>query len=271
MTKNMLERLKDLRARTGCGVADCKTALEESKDDLELAVDILRKKGIAKAAKRQDRATAHGLVKVAVNQTQTTGWMLSVCAETDFVVRNNGFQELAEKILETFKQSQATDLVGLLATVMPDGQTVQANLDNLSGVLGEKLALPDCAVLKSSGTVAAYLHGIGRIGVLVAVSQPEQTNLAKTVAMQIAAANPLYLKPEEIPVAELAKEKAVYHEQLLAEGKPEAMLEKIMTGKLQKYYQEVCLLNQEYIKDDTKRMAEVLGNIQVEKFIRFAL
>lgn len=267
----MLEQLKDLRVRTGCGMGDCQAALKESDGDLELAVEILRKKGIAKAAKRADRETRQGVIKLAVSPDHQNGWMISAGAETDFVVKNQSFQDLADKILQTLKSGSAISLDQLFVQTMPDGQTVKDNLDSLSGVLGEKLALTNCAVLKSGGTVAAYLHTSGHIGVLVALDQPGQADLAKDIAMQIAAANPLYVSPADVPAAESAKEKEIYREQLLAEGRPEAMLEKIMAGKLQKYYQEVCLENQEYIKDDKKRVSDILDNVKVERFIRFAL
>jgi len=264
-----MEQLKTLREKTGAGMVDCKKALDESGGDLDKAVEILRKKGIAKAAKRTDREASEGVVMVAVNETQSEGYLLEVNSETDFVSRNDKFQDLAKAILELIKTQKPADLDALLALSL-NGASVKDNLDNLSGTIGEKLGIKGFAVL-TGATVSSYSHLGGRIGVLVVLSETGKAELATDIAMQVAASNPKYLSPEEVLAEEIAKEKEIYREQLLKEGKPEQMIEKIAEGKINKYYSEVCLLKQEFIKDDKKTVENILGGAKIEKFIRYSL
>ena len=151
-----------------------------------------------------------------------------------------------------------------------DGHSVADQISNLSGVIGEKIALGRVAYI-SGATVSAYSHLGGRIGVLVALNQANKKELADDIAMHIAAANPRYLNSSEVEASEIEKEKEIYREQLLKEGKPEAMIENILQGKMKKYYSEVCLLDQEYIKDDKKSVKDVLAGVEVEKFFRYSL
>lgn len=264
-----MELIKQLRAMTGAGMVDCKKALDEADNDLNKAVEILRKKGIAKAAKRTDREANEGVVKVAVNETKTEAYILELNSETDFVARNEKFQALAGAILEVIKDNKPADLDALLALPIVTG-TVKENLDNLSGTIGEKMSLKHFSVV-AGATVAAYSHLGGKIGVLVALDQPRQEELAMDIAMQVAAANPKYLTPSEVAPEELAKEKEIYKEQLLKEGKPATIVDKIVEGKMGKYYSDVCLTEQEYIKDDKKKVKDILGGVNVVKFVRYAL
>jgi elongation factor Ts len=264
-----MELIKKLRERTGAGMVDCQKALKEANNDLDLAVEILRKKGIAKAAKRGDRETNEGVIKVAVNETKTEAYILELNSETDFVSRNEKFQTMADGILENVKKLKPQNMEELMASEM-DGTTVKESLDNLSGTIGEKMEIKDFAVL-SGQTVGAYSHLGGKIGVLVALDQPGKDDLAYELCMQIAAASPKYLIPSEVKAEDLEKEKEIYKEQLAKEGKPAEMLEKIVLGKMGKYYSEVCLLEQEYIKDDKKKVKDILGGVNVLKFIRFTL
>jgi elongation factor Ts len=264
-----MELIKKLREMTGAGMVDCQKALVEAANDLDKAVEILRKKGIAKAARRIDREANEGIVKVAVNGDQTEAYILEVNSETDFVSRNEKFQALAEEILNIVKTVKPADLAALLAAPM-SGSTVKENLDNLSGTIGEKMDVKRFAILPGA-TVAAYSHLGGRMGVLVALDQAGKAELAAEVAMQVAASNPKYLVPAEVDAAEMAKEKEIYKAQLLKEGKPEAMVEKIVEGKMGKYYSEVCLVEQEFIKDDKKKVKDILGGVNVLKFIRYSL
>jgi len=265
-----MEKLKLLRDKVGAGMVDCKKALEEAGGDIDKAVEILRKKGIAKAAKRSEREAGEGVVRVALSGDAKTGYVVQINAETDFVVRNEKFQEFAEKIMGLIMEKQPKDLAELMALDI-NGGTVKENLDSLSGVIGEKLDIKKYDMLKSAGTVAAYSHLAGRIGVLVSLDKEGQSDIAYDVAMQIAAANPKYIRPEDVAIDELNKEKEIYREQLIKEGKPESMIEKIMVGKLAKFYEEVCLIKQEYIKDDSKKIEDILGGVRVEKFIRVSL
>jgi elongation factor Ts len=268
--KNMLELIKELREKTGAGMTACKKALDETGGDMEKAVEYLRKQGIAKAAKRGDRETSEGIIKLAVSSDNKEAYIMKLVSETDFVARNEKFLTLADQVLELIKDKKPADL-GELHSLAMDGVTVKEVIDNLSGTIGEKMAVKDFAVLKSEGTVAAYSHLGGKIGVLVSLDKSEHEELAVDMAMQIAAANPRYLSPDEVPAGETDKEKEIYKEQLIKEGKPENIIEKIMEGKINKYFEEVCLLNQEYIKDDKKKVKDILGNVKVEKFVRYSL
>jgi len=264
-----MEQIKELRERTGAGMVDCKKALDETGGDLEKAIEVLRKKGIAKAAKRSEREASEGVIKVAINEAKNEGFLVELNAETDFVARNDKFQGLADAILSVTQKNKVNSTEELLKMEL-DGSTVEEQISNLSGVIGEKLALGRVAYV-TGATVTAYSHLGGRIGVLVALNQADKSDLATDVAMHIAAANPRYLNSSEVEASELEKEKEIYREQLLKEGKPEAMIENIMQGKVKKYYSEVCLLDQEYIKDDKKSVKEILAGVEIEKFVRYSL
>ncbi|MFH0955955.1 MAG: translation elongation factor Ts [Candidatus Falkowbacteria bacterium] len=267
---NIMENIKILRDKTGAGVVDCKKALDESGGDINKAVEILREKGIVKAAKRSDREANEGIIKVAINQDSKIGYMVEINAETDFVVRSEKFQEFVEKVMQLIREKQPKNLVELMSLNI-DASTVKENLDSLSGVIGEKLDIKRYGILTSAGTVAVYSHMGGRIGVLVALDKEGQSDIAYDVAMQIAAANPRYIRPEDVSADEINKEKEIYTAQLLKEGKPENMIDKITQGKLAKFYEEVCLLKQEYIKDDSKKVEYILRDVRVERFLRYSL
>ncbi len=264
-----MELIKQLREMTGAGMVDCKKALDEAANDLQKAVEILRKKGIAKAAKRTDRETNEGVVKVALNDNHTAAYILSLTSETDFVARNDKFQTFADNVLQVAMKNKATSLEALLSMPLEKG-TVKEDLDNLSGTIGEKMEIADFGCLEGA-SVAAYSHLGGKIGVIVALDQTAKEELATDVAMQVAAANPKYLYSSEVNPEELEKEKDIYREQLLKEGKPAEMVEKILTGKMAKYYSEVCLFEQEYIKDDKKKIKDILGDTKILSFLRFSL
>lgn len=279
-----MENIKILRDKTGAGLVDCKKALDEASGDLNQAVEILRKKGLAKAAKRSDRETREGVILVDINKEGNEGYILEMNSETDFVARNEQFRGLADlalKIVETKKPKSKEELlqikisdylVGLSgSTPLNIEETIGERLAALSGIIGEKLDIKCFNVLSSSGTVACYSHAGGKIGVLVALDRENQGDLAYDLAMQIAAANPKYIYPEDVPADEIEREKGIYQAQLLKEGKPENMIDKIMPGKLAKFYEEVCLVKQEYIKDDGKKVEDILNGVKVERFIRYSL
>jgi elongation factor Ts len=264
-----MEQIKILREKTGAGMVECKKALDESGGDIEKAVEILRKKGIAKASKRTDREAKEGVIKIGVNEDSSEGYILEVNSETDFVSRNEKFQGLADAIMAAVKVNKPADLETLMNLALDNG-TVKETLDNLSGTIGEKLEVKRFDIL-SGATVSAYSHLGGKIGVLVVLDASDKKELGVDVAMQIAAANPKYLIPEEVPAEELEKEKGIYREQLLKEGKPESIIEKISEGKINKYFSDVCLMKQEFIKDDKRTVENVLGGVKVVKFIRYSL
>lgn len=264
-----MENIKQLREMTGAGMVDCKKALDEAGGDLDKAVEILRKKGIAKAAKRTDREANEGIIVVGVNSDASEGYMVEINSETDFVSRSDKFQEFAKQVLELVKTSKPADLESLLALSL-GVSTVKESLENLSGVIGEKLEIKRFSIV-NGGTVAAYSHLGGRMGVLVVLDQAGKEDIAMDIAMQVAAANPKYLVPAEVTAEELEKEKEIARELLLKEGKPAEMVEKIITGKMSKYYSDVCLTEQEYIKDDKKKVKDILGGANIVKFVRFSL
>lgn len=266
-----LDLIKQLREKSGAGMADCKNALTEAEGDVEKAMDILRKKGISKAAKRSDRETTEGLVKVATNEENNEGYIFEINAETDFVVLSEQFQNFAERLIELVKAARPANREELLAIALEEGGTIAEALENLSSVVGEKLEIKKYEILTSGGSVAGYIHGAGRIGVLVAIDKPNTPELAREIAMQVAATNPKYVTPEEVTAEEVAKEKEIYAEQLSKEGKPAEMIEKILAGKINKFYEEICLVKQEFIKDESKKIADILGGTKVERFVRFSL
>lgn len=262
--------ISELREKTGAGIVDCKKALEESGGDIEKAAEILRKKGIAKAAKRSDREASEGVIKVSVNDEGNEGYIIEVNAETDFVARNEKFQNFADQVLTIVKSKKIASRDELLGAQM-DGGTVKENLDNLISVIGEKLDIKGADIVSSSGTVVAYSHMGGRIGVLVALNQPGKSELGTDIAMQIASMHPKYITRDEVPAEEILKEKEIYREQLKKEGKPENMIDKILEGKINKYFEIVSLVDQEFIKDDKKKVKNILGEVKVEKFIAYNL
>ena len=254
---------------TGAGMVDCQKALKEAGNDIEMAIDILRKKGIAKAANRTDRDTNEGVVKVGVSEAKTEAYIFELNSETDFVSRNDKFQAFAESVMDLIKAQKPTTLEELLGLKLAIG-SVQEDLHSLSGTIGEKMTIKRYEML-SGASVAAYSHLGGKMGVLVALDQADKTELAADMAMQVAAANPKYILPSEVDPAEMEREKEIYKEQLAKEGKPEAMIEKILEGKAGKYYSEVCLTEQEYVKDDKKKVKDILGGASILKFVRFSL
>ncbi len=265
-----MDTIKKLREQSGAGIIDCKAALLEANGDLNVALEILRKKGIAKAGKRADHAANQGVIKAWVDPEQQWGCLLELRTETDFVARNDKFQQLAEDILEVAVNNKVQDLGSLLALTI-HGQIIQEVVENWSGVMGEKIVLSNYATLSSQGTVASYLHGGGTIGVLVAINKPSASELAKDLAMQIAATNPKYLTPEEIPASEIEKEKEIYREQLKQEGKPAEIIDKIIENKLSHYFTEVCLVKQEFIKDEQQTIEKLLAGAIIEGYYRFQL
>lgn len=264
-----MEMIKQLREMTGAGMVDCKKALDESGNDLQKAVEILRKKGIAKAAKRTDRETNEGVVKMGVNEAGDEGYIFELTSETDFVSRNEKFQSFAEDAMKLALSARPETVEAFLALPMADS-TIKESLEILSGTIGEKMEIRRFGRLQGS-TLAAYSHLGGKLGVLIALDQAGKAELAAELAMQIAAANPKYIESSQVDASELAKEREIYREQLLKEGKPEAMVDKILEGKVSKYYGEVCLIEQEYIKDDKKKIKDILGDVKVLGFFRFSL
>jgi elongation factor Ts len=276
--------VKDLRQKTGAGMMDCKKALTEVGGNLEDAVDWLRKQGLAAAAKKAGRVAAEGLVAVCVDGAR--GAVVEVNAETDFVARNEDFQSLARNIA-TVALTADGDAVGDAA--YPDGGTVSSAVTGLVARIGENMSLRRTAtVAVGSGVVASYIHGavspgLGRIGVLIGLEsdgdQAKLQELGHRIAMHVAAANPQWVSRDDVDAAALDREREVLAEQARASGKPEEIVEKMVEGRLRKYYEEVVLLDQVFVVDGETRISKVLKNaaeeigapVALTGFERFAL
>ena len=277
--------VKDLREKTGAGMMDCKAALEETKGDMEAAVDTLRKKGLAKAAKKSGRVAAEGLIAVKVAGPK--GVLVEVNSETDFVARNDKFQGLVKMIADV-----ALD-VGSDVEAIKRGKvgsiTVEHALADAVATIGENMTLRRAASLAvGKGAIGSYTHnavtdGLGKIGVLVGLESPgkadELTALGRLIAMHVAASNPMAVDPAGLDPAVVEREKNVLADKFRQQGKPENMIAKIVESGLKTFYKEVCLIDQPYVHDDKKTVAQALkeaegkvgGPIKVTGFVRFAV
>ena len=241
--------VKELREKTGAGMMDCKKALTETDGDMDKAIDYLREKGIAKAAKKADRIAAEGLVHVEINGNEAA--IVEINSETDFVARNEGFQNLVKEIANQVLATKAESVEALMETKFEDGKTVDEKMKEAISTIGEKLSIRRFAVRTKSDNDAfgAYLHMGGRIGVLTVVEGSTDEEAAKDVAMHIAAINPKYVSSEQVKEEEINHEREVLKQQALNEGKPENIVEKMVEGRLRKYLQEICAVDQNFVKD----------------------
>jgi elongation factor Ts len=279
--------VKELREKTGAGMMDCKRALGDSAGDIEAAIDWLRKKGLATAAKKAGRIAAEGLVGVAARGH--AGAVVEVNSETDFVSRNKAFQEFVQAVCELAVGGDGA-LESLVRRPFPGShRTVEEELGQLVSTIGENLVLRRVQRLAvAEGVVSTYVHnalgvGVGKIGVLVALASNAEADrlasLGKQLAMHVAAANPLYLDIGSVPASALDRERDVLREQARTTGKPEAIVERMVDGRLRKFYEEVVLLEQTFVVDGESRVAKVVDDaakaigspIRVAGFARFAL
>lgn len=252
-----------LRQLTGAGMMDCKKALTEANGDMDAAIDYLRKKGQKVSAARSDREASEGAVFVKTNQDETSGVVLSLNCETDFVAKNEDFRSLGESIIEVANKSGVSAKEELLDQEL-NGQKIQDVLTDYIGKIGEKIEIGRFEKVTGE-QVVSYIHGANRIGVLVAlkgVNGAEVTEVGKDVAMQIAAMRPIAVDKDGVDEATVAREIEIGKEQARAEGKPEEMLEKIASGKLNKFYKDNTLLNQEFVKDPSLTIAKLLDKTQ---------
>ena len=232
--------VKELRISTGAGMMDCKKALVEADGDVAKATDILREKGLSQAAKKASRVAAEGAVMSSISEDGKVGVIVEVNCETDFVGHNENFQSLASSIAKQIVDVNPADVEALLASSL-DGKTVKEVVTEAVANMGENINIRRFVRYESAeGQVYSYIHGGGKIGVLVEVKGGD-AELGKDLAMQVAAANPAYLERSEVPGAELDHEKEVLREQARNEGKPEDIIEKMVIGRINKYYKEVCL------------------------------
>jgi len=279
--------VKQLRDKTGAGMMDCKKALEATNGDMEAAIDVLRKAGVAKAEKRAGRAAAEGLVVSAITPAGDCGALVEVNCETDFVARNDDFRAFVKDVATLAVDKSAADVEALRALSFGAQGTVNDTLVALIAKIGENMLVRRCVVysVDGNGIVAAYVHHGDKVGVLVEVActKPETVGTdgfreaVRDVALQIAAHSPGYIRSNEIPAALLERERDIYRAQV--QNKPAHVVDKIVEGKLSKYYGEVCLLDQEFVKDREltvnqylgKRGREISDTIEIKQFTRFAV
>jgi elongation factor Ts len=276
--------VKDLRERTGAGMMDCKKALNECEGDVEKAIEHLREKGLAAAAKKAGRVASEGLVKTFVSEDKKEASIVEVNCETDFVSVNESFVEFVDNVAKQAASTSAADIDAFVEEkyIADPAITIKEALTNMIAKLGENMNVRRFKRFTvENGVIESYIHGGGRIGVLVKVECGKADDvlavIAKDVAMQVAATNPLFLNKDAVDTDTLEKEKEIYRVQALNEGKPEAIVEKMTIGRIQKYYKENCLVEQVWVKDAdytiTKYLQEkskaIGSEIAVTEFARF--
>lgn len=279
--------VQSLRERTGCGMMDCKRALTASEGDMEKAIEFLREKGLAAAAKKSGRIAAEGVVYAVVDQEKNVGVLLEVNSETDFVAKNDAFKEFVAECAQLVIDTNPADVDALLNTVSKDGKnTVAEVLREKILVIGENMKVR--RFVRVEGNVCTYIHGGGRIGVLVnfdvdneVAKKEEFKEFAKDIAMQVAASMPTYLASADVPAEVIAKEKEILMAQIANDpktaNKPEAVIAKMVEGRIGKYYKENCLIEQPFIKDPDMNVTKFVeakskefgSNITIKEFIRF--
>ena len=264
--------VKELREKTGAGMMDCKKALTETDGDLEKAAEFLREKGIAKAAKKSDRIAAEGIVEAYISEDGKKGAIVEVNSETDFVAKNEEFKTFVMDVAKQIVEKNPKDVEELLAqeSISEAGKTVKEVLVGKIATIGENMNIRRFARFESEGLVEKYIHGDGKIAVLVNMKSGDK-EVAKDICMQIAAARPEYLNEQSVPAERVEKEKEILKAQTMNEGKPEAIAEKIVQGRINKFYSEICLVDQEFVKDPNMKISQLLKekNAEIVEFARF--
>lgn len=275
--------VKSLREKTGCGMMDCKKALASSDGNMDKAIDFLREKGLAAAAKKSSRAAAEGLAVAYVNDKKDMGVAIEVNAETDFVAKNEAFKDFVKLCADTIMKENPKDVDTLLLTnAIGQADTIDSILKEKILTIGENIKIR--RFVKYEGAVSAYIHGDGKIGVLVKFNVEDKSKLnsefnvfGKDIAMQIAAANPSYLSRDDIPKEVSDHERKILKEQIVNDGKPESIAEKIVEGRMGKFYKEICLLDQVFVKDNDLNIRQYVDNfskeigtkISIASFVRY--
>ncbi|MBO7289246.1 MAG: elongation factor Ts [Clostridia bacterium] len=264
--------VKELRERTGCGMMDCKKALTESNGDMEKAIEFLREKGLAAATKKAGRIAAEGIVTTYVNDAATVGSIIEVNSETDFVAKNADFQSFVAQLAKIVADENPADLDTFMTMKYDDAMTVEAALQDKILTIGENMKIRRFA--RYEGKVASYVHGGGKIGVLTLI-EGDDTNAAKEVAMHIAAINPLYMSKDIVPEADVEKEKNIIIAQIKEDpknaSKPDAIIEKMVGGKIGKFFEQNCLLEQEFCVNPDFKVAKYLESkgVKLVDYVRF--
>jgi len=269
------KQIKELREKTGAGMLDCKKALVETEGNIEKAIDFLRKKGIAKAEKKSGRIAAEGIVVAVVSDDKKSGVILEFNSETDFVAKEASFNELASKIAKNILENNYKTVEELKMAEL-EGKTIDILVKELIARIGENMNIRRFSKITSEdGFVSTYIHMGGKLGVILkAVGEPTEENqaAAKDVAMHIAAMSPKFLKRDEVSEEELLREKEIYREEMKNSGKPENIIGKIVDGKMRKYYELNCLVEQKFVKDSDKTITEFIkGKFDIVKYDKFVL
>lgn len=254
------EQVKSLREKTGAGMMDCKKVLTETDGDMEKAMELLRERGIAKAAKKSDRIAAEGLVYALVSEDKKVGAVVEVNAETDFVAKNQEFRDFVADVAKQIVEKNPADVEALLEqeSIVVPGKTVKEVLTDKIATIGENMSIRRFVRYESEGLVGSYIHGDGKIGVLVDMPKGDDT-LAKDICMQIAAARPEYLNETEVPADVLEKEMEILKAQAMNEGKPAEIAEKMVKGRIGKFYSEICLVDQAFVKNPDIKIKDLLA------------
>ena len=263
------EQVKTLREKTGAGMMDCKKVLTETDGDMEKAMELLRERGIAKAAKKSDRIAAEGLVYALVSEDKKVGAVVEVNAETDFVAKNQEFRDFVADVAKQIVEKNPADVEALLEqeSIVVPGKTVKEVLTDKIATIGENMSIRRFVRYESEGLVGSYIHGDGKIGVLVDMPKGDDT-LAKDICMQIAAARPEYLNETEVPADVLEKEMEILKAQAMNEGKPAEIAEKMVKGRIGKFYSEICLVDQAFVKNPDIKIKDLLAQSGAE-IVRF--
>lgn len=265
------QMVKELRAKTGAGMMDCKRALTETNGDMEAAIDHLREKGIASAAKKADRIAAEGSTFILSEGNEAV--ILEVNAETDFVAKNESFQGLVKELAEHLLANKPADVEAALEQNMTDGKTVGVYINESIAKIGENLSLRrfEVKTKTDNGAFGEYLHAGGRIGALVVLEGSTDAEVAKGVAMHIAAINPKYVSRDQVSAEETEREREVLTQQALNEGKPEKIVAKMVEGRLGKFFEDICLLDQTFVKNPDQKVKQVVeaAGAEVQGFVRY--
>ena len=262
--------VKELREKTGAGMMDCKKVLTETDGDLEKAAELLRERGIAKAAKKSGRVAAEGMVEAYISEDGKVGAVVEVNSETDFVAKNEEFRTFVMDVAKQVVTNNPATVEELLAqpSLTVEGKKVNEVLIDKIATIGENMSIRRFARFESEGLVEKYIHGDGKIAVLVNMTNANK-ELAKDVCMQIAAAKPEYLDRNSVPAERVEKEKEILKAQTMNEGKPEAIAEKIVMGRINKFYEEICLVDQAFVKDPSMKVSQILKDASIVEFARF--
>lgn len=261
--------VKKLREMTGAGMMDCKKALSETQGDMDAAVDYLRKKGLSAASKKAGRVASEGIVATLTEGGK--GVVVEVNAETDFVSKNEKFIDFVNAIAKIILDNNPADVEALKALPFDDELNVEQALSQLIATIGENMSIRRFKRIEVDGTAAAYVHGAGKIGVLLGFEGDIDPALARNIAMHVAAANPAYISREDVDAEAVERERSVLTERALASGKPEAIVEKIVSGQMNKFYSEVCLLEQDFVMDTDQKVGKVIGDAKIVSMTRFQL